>query len=57
MLEKILDFSIFWENFQKLNLPPFIKKGMVSIMLYLFEKLKPPTFYKERNGFNHALSL
>ena len=29
----------FWENFKNLNLPAFIKEGMVSIMLYLFEKL------------------
>ena len=26
----------FWENFRTLNLPLFIKKGMVSIMLQLF---------------------
>ena len=28
----------FWENFKNLNLPVFIKEGMVSIMIYLFEK-------------------
>ena len=38
MFEKILNFSLFWEYFQNLNLPHFIKEGMVSIVLYLFEK-------------------
>ena len=39
MLERILNFSFFGENFKNVNLPAFIKEGMVSIMLYLFEKL------------------
>ena len=29
----------FWKKFKNLNLPAFIKEGMVSIMHYLFEKL------------------
>ena len=39
MLERILNFSFFGKNFKNVNLPAFIKEGMVSIILYLFEKL------------------
>ena len=39
MLQRILNFSLFGENFKNVNLPVFIKEGMVSIILYLFEKL------------------
>ena len=39
MLERILNFSLLGEYFKNVNLPAFIKEGVVSIMLYLFEKL------------------
>ena len=40
MLGEILNFALLGENFKNVNFPPpLIEEGMVSIILYVLEKL------------------